>query len=81
MCKNCSLQRVLGQVYGLLVCCSCKKKIKLNDVWVDITEDDYKKLMTGKNLSHGYCPECFMQFAETVKLEISRLKPPEHKWE
>jgi hypothetical protein len=81
MCKNCSLIRVLGQVYGLPVCCSCKKKIKINDVWADITLDDYKKLMVNKNLSHVYCPECFMQFAETVKLDIAKLKPRESSWE
>lgn len=81
MCKNCSLQRVLGQVPCLLACCSCKNKIKLNDVWVNITNDDYKNLMEGKTLSHGYCPECFIQFAETVRIELAKLKPPVHKWE
>jgi len=75
-----SLIKVLSQLPGIAVCCVCKVRIKLNDYWVTITPDDYNRLMSIKNLSHGYCPKCFTKTINSFKEELDEFKKPKDKW-
>ena len=54
--------------------CSWCQKIAVDDHWLRI--DDYFTRMTGKDVSHGICPECAREVVKALESKPAAAPPP-----